>query len=86
MSPGENVGHGVEMAGAVLNSVIVSQELGDPFVLGWCADALVEHVLEWLVIGKDGELVPKQVWSPFFHGKKYRQHFFFICGQSLILG
>ena len=67
------------MSGTILNSVIVSQELGDPFVLGWCVDALVEHVLEWLVIGEDGELMPKQVWSPFFHCKKYCEHFFFIC-------
>jgi hypothetical protein len=65
----ESVSHRVRRAGLVLHGEVEAQQFADQVMLRDRGEALVEEVLEAVVVRLDEEAAPLEVWSPVADGE-----------------
>jgi hypothetical protein len=81
---GECVSHHVRRPGLVLDGEVKAQKLAHPMMLRDRREALIEHVLQAVVIGLDEEATPPKVRPPIEDGLDKADEFALIGGEGAV--
>jgi hypothetical protein len=82
---GQCIRHDIVFALLVNDLIIISKELGHPFLLLLGGNALFQKVLEALMVCLNLEALPQEIQTPQLNDMQNHQHFFFhkwVCPNS----
>jgi hypothetical protein len=82
---GQCIRHDIVFSLLVNDLIIISKELGHPFLLLLGGNALFHKVLEALMVCLNLEALPQEIRMPQLNGMQNRQHLFFINGFAQII-
>jgi hypothetical protein len=83
VAAGERVGHHVRRPGLVLNGEVEAQKLAHPMMLRDRREALIQQVLQAVVIGLDEEATPPEVQPPIADNLDKANELALIGGEAL---
>jgi hypothetical protein len=81
---GQRVGNGVRRARLVLDGEVEAQQLANPVVLRNGGQALVQQILQAVVIRLDCETAPLEVWPPVAHSLDQTNELTLVGCQGLM--
>jgi hypothetical protein len=80
--PSKGINHHIFFSFFVENLVIISKQLGYPFLLLRGRNSLFQKILEALKISFNLEASPQEIRTPEIHSTQNSQHFLFIGGLA----